>query len=78
MVLFLIHYDTLLQNVTDIITKCDSYFIAKIYASEVFYYIQQQTSVSNSTFQSSNLLVFTEEDSITIKNLLNFVTFKEL
>ena len=26
---YLIHYDTLLQNVTDIITKCDSYFITK-------------------------------------------------
>ena len=25
----LIHYGTLLQNVTDIITKCDSYFITK-------------------------------------------------
>ena len=25
----LIHYDSLLQNVTDIITKCDSYFITK-------------------------------------------------
>ena len=26
---YLIHYDTLLQNVTDIITKSDSYFITK-------------------------------------------------
>ena len=26
---YLIHYDTLLQNATDIITKCDSYFITK-------------------------------------------------
>ena len=25
----MIHYDTLLQNATDIITKCDSYFITK-------------------------------------------------
>ena len=23
------HYDTLLQNATDIVTKCDSYFITK-------------------------------------------------
>ena len=28
-VLYLIHYDTLLQNATDIITKCNSYFITK-------------------------------------------------
>ena len=26
---FLIHYDSLLQNATDIITKCNRYFIAK-------------------------------------------------
>ena len=26
---YLINYDTLLQNATDIITKCDSYFITK-------------------------------------------------
>ena len=29
MVSYLIHYDSLLQNATDIITKCDSYFITK-------------------------------------------------
>ena len=28
-VLFLIGYDTLSQNATDIITKCDSYFVTK-------------------------------------------------
>ena len=26
---YLIHYDSLLQNATDIITKCNSYFITK-------------------------------------------------
>ena len=26
---YLIHYDSLLQNATDIITKCDSYFVTK-------------------------------------------------
>ena len=26
---YLIHYDTLLQNATDVITKCNSYFIKK-------------------------------------------------
>ena len=29
MVSYLIRYDSLLQNVTDIITKCDRYFITK-------------------------------------------------
>ena len=28
-VLYLIHYDSLLQNATDIITQCESYFITK-------------------------------------------------
>ena len=28
---YLIHYDSLLQNVTDIITKCNSYFITKCF-----------------------------------------------
>ena len=27
--LYLIHYDSFLQNVTDVVTKCDSYFITK-------------------------------------------------
>ena len=26
---YLVHYDTLLQNATDIITRCDNYFITK-------------------------------------------------
>ena len=29
MVSYLVHYDTLLQNVAHIITKCDGYFITK-------------------------------------------------
>ena len=29
MVLYLVHYDTLLQNAIDIIAKCDSYFFTK-------------------------------------------------
>ena len=29
MVLYLVHYETALHNTTDIITKCDSYFIRK-------------------------------------------------
>ena len=29
MILYLVYNDTLLQNETDIITKCDSYFITK-------------------------------------------------
>ena len=33
MVLCLVHYDTLLQNATDIITKCESCFITKYHKS---------------------------------------------
>ena len=49
---YLVHYDTLLQNVTDIITKCDSNFITKYnslvtkcnsyYKIRRFYYKMQQ------------------------------------
>ena len=37
---YLIHYGTLLQNATDIITKCDSYFITK-YGKKVYYKMHQ-------------------------------------
>ena len=36
---YLILYDSLLQNATDIITKCDSYFITK--CDRFFYYKMQ-------------------------------------
>ena len=47
LVSYLVHCNSLLQNVTDIITKCDSYFIAKCGKSlfpnaSVFYYKTQQ------------------------------------
>ena len=29
LVSYLVHFDTLLENATDVITKCDSYFITK-------------------------------------------------
>ena len=35
MFLYLVHYDTLLQNATDIIAKCDRYFITKYDKSEL-------------------------------------------
>ena len=33
---YLIHYDSLLQNATDVITTCSSYFITKM--RQIFYY----------------------------------------
>ena len=44
---YLTHYDSLLQNATDIITKCDGYFITKCDRSYLqngagFYYKMQQ------------------------------------
>ena len=41
---YLFHYDTLSQNATDIITKCDSYFYYKVYYKmhQVFYYKMRQ------------------------------------
>ena len=45
MVPYLFHYNTLLQNVTDIITKCDSYFITK-YAISGFL-LENATVITN-------------------------------
>ena len=44
---YLIHYESLLQNATDAITKCDSYFITKcdrfyFYKLRQFYYKMRQ------------------------------------
>ena len=36
---YIVHYDTLLQNATDVITKCDSYFILN--PKEVYYKMRQ-------------------------------------
>ena len=38
-ILYLICYDSLLQNAVDVITKCDSYFITN--ATEVYYKMRQ-------------------------------------
>ena len=45
MVPYLFHYNTLLQNATDIITKCDSYFITK-YAISGFL-LENATVITN-------------------------------
>ena len=49
---YLIRYDSLLQNVTDIIAKCDSYFITKCnsyYKLQRFCYKMRQL-LQNATF----------------------------
>ena len=46
----MIHYDTLLQHATDIITKCDSYFITKCDRSllqNVTVLLQNATFITN-------------------------------
>ena len=48
----MIHYDTLLQNPTDIITKCDSYFITK-----------SGFLLHNATFLLQNEIVITKCDA---------------
>ena len=62
----LIHYESLLQNATDIITKCDCYFITKcaeVYYKilQVFYYKMRQL-LQNATILLQNLTVFTKCD----------------
>ena len=55
---YLIHYDTLLQNVTDIITKCGSYFITKCDTS----FIQNASGflLQNATVLLQNATVITK------------------
>ena len=59
---YLVHYDTFLQNATDIITKCDSYFIYRMqqrfitkcysyYKMRRFYYKMRQL-LQNATFNT--------------------------
>ena len=60
-VLYLIHYDTLLQYEKDIITECDSYFIAKCNRS-----LLQNASgflLQNATVLLQNATVITKCDS---------------
>ena len=46
-VLYLVHHETLLQNATDIIIKCDSYFITNY---EFYHKMRQSFLLQNATF----------------------------
>ena len=62
---YLIHYDSLLQNATDIITKCDSYFITKCDRS-----LLQNASgflLQNATVLLQNTTVITKCDDFVTK-----------
>ena len=62
---YLINYDSLLQNATDIITKCDSYFITKCDRS-----LLQNASaflLQNATVLLQNTKVITNCDNFIIK-----------
>ena len=62
---FLIHYDSLLQNATDITTRCDSYFIIKCDRS-----LLQHASgflLQNAAVLFKNATVFTNCDDFIIK-----------
>ena len=61
MVLYLISYDSLLQNAIDVITKCDSYFFTKCNRS-----LLQNASdflLQNATVLLQNVTVITKCDS---------------
>ena len=75
MILYLVCYDTLLQNATDIITKCDSYFITKcgksllLHVSELF--------LRNMTVLLQNVTVITKCDAYyKIVQILIFLKFQ--
>ena len=62
-VLHLIHYKTLLENATDILTKCDSYFITKCGKS-----LSQNASgflLQNATVLLQNAIAITNCDDFT-------------
>ena len=56
---YLIHYDSLLQNATDIITKCDSYCITKCdKMCQVFYYkMRQLLQIATILLQSATFII---------------------
>ena len=63
----MINYDTLLQNATDIITKCDSYFITKCDRS-----LLKNVSgflLQNATVLLQNATVITNSDSTMMHGL---------
>ena len=62
---YVIHYDGLLQNATDIITKCDSYFIGKCDRS----LLQKASSylLQNTTVLLQNVTVATNCDNFITK-----------
>ena len=64
-VLYLIRYDSLLQNATDIITKCDSYFITKCNRS----LLQNMSGflLENATVLLQNATVFTKCENFITK-----------
>ena len=61
----LIHYDRLLQNATDVITKCDSYFIPKCYRSLL--QIASGFFIQNATVLLQNLTIITNCDDFITK-----------
>ena len=62
---YVIHYDGLLQNATDIITKCDNYFIGKCDRS----LLQKASSflLQNATVLLQNVTVATNCDNFITK-----------
>ena len=60
----MIHYETLLENVTDIITKCDNYFITK--CDRIF-----QQNVSGFLLQNATVIL---QNAAIITNCDNFIT----
>ena len=64
LVSYLVHYDTLLQNATDIIIKCDSYFITKCDKSLLKH-------KSGCLLQNATVLL---QIATAITNCVNFIT----
>ena len=58
MVSYLFHYNTLLQNASDVITKCYSYFITK-YAISGFS-LENATVITNALILLQNATFFTK------------------
>ena len=63
-VLYLVHYDTLLQNAIDIITECDNYFITKCDKSSL-------QNASDCLLQNATVLL---PITTAITKCINFIT----
>ena len=68
---YLVHYNTLLQNATDFITKCDSYFITE--CDKILFQNVSDVLPQNTLLQSTSMLL---QNATVITKYVDFITKK--